>query len=353
MNKKNDLNKIRKQIDDIDIKILSLLNKRAGLARKTTALKKDIVFDPKREKEIFSKLTSTNTGPIKQKNIKKIYTEILNTCREVQSPTKVAYLGPEGSNTYEAVLTRFGERTAKVNCTTVSEVFQSVQNENQEYGVVPIENSLEGPIGETLDNLIKMSVSIVGEFSKKINHTLLSSEKSLKKIKTIYSHPQAIAQCKTWLYKNLPNVTLKETSSTSEAARIVAKQQGAASISPLECSNLYSLNILKKSIQDEKNNSTIFIVIAPEIKEFQIVKNSKLSIAFTLDDRPGSLFKCLKPFRDSRINLTKIQSRPSKRAQWDYLFFVDILIENKVAQTKEAMNEIKKQTSYFKVLGVF
>ena len=170
MNKKNDLNKIRKQIDDIDIKILSLLNKRAGLARKTTALKKDIVFDPKREKEIFSKLTSTNTGPIKQKNIKKIYTEILNTCREVQSPTKVAYLGPEGSNTYEAVLTRFGERTAKVNCTTVSEVFQSVQNENQEYGVVPIENSLEGPIGETLDSLIKMSVSIVGEFSKKINH---------------------------------------------------------------------------------------------------------------------------------------------------------------------------------------
>jgi len=353
LKKKNDLNKIRKQIDETDIKILSLLNKRASLARKTTALKKDIVFDPKREKQVLSKLAKTNKGPIKKRNIEEIYLEILNTCREIQNPTKIAYLGPAGSNTQEAVLTRFGEKTIKAEYTTISDVFEAVQSKDQDFGVVPIENSLEGPIGETLDNLIKSSVSVVGEFSKKINHTLLSNERSLKKIKTVYSHPQAIAQCKTWLYKNLPNALLKESSSTSEAARTVSSQKGTASISPLECSNLYSLNVLKKSIQDEKNNSTIFIVLAPEIKVFDITKNNKLSIAFTLDDQPGSLFKCLKPFKDSKINLTKIQSRPSKRAQWDYLFFVDILIENKVVQTKAAINEIKKQTSYFKVLGVF
>ena len=144
MNKKNDLNKIRKQIDDIDIKILSLLNKRAGLARKTTVLKKDKVFDPKREKEILLNLMSINTGPITRKSIEKIYSEILNTCREVQSPTKVAYLGPEGSNTYEAVLRRFGERTAKTGCITISDVFRSVQNEHQEYGVVPIAVAMAG-----------------------------------------------------------------------------------------------------------------------------------------------------------------------------------------------------------------
>mgnify|MGYP006104869809 FL=1 len=353
MKKRNDLEKIRKQIDETDIKILSLLNKRAGLAKKTTALKEDIVFDPKREKQVLSKLTKINKGPIEKRNIEEIYLEILNTCREIQNPTKIAYLGPPGSNTQEAVLTRFGEKTITAECTTISDVFETVQSKEQDFGVVPIENSLEGPIGETLDNLIKTSVSVVGEFSKKINHTLLSNEKSMKKIKTVYSHPQAIAQCKTWLYKNLPNTSLKESSSTSEAARIVAKQKETASISPLECSNLYSLNVLKKSIQDEKNNSTIFIVLAPEIKMFDITKNSKLSIAFTLDDQPGSLFKCLKPFKDSKINLTKIQSRPSKRAQWDYLFFVDILVENKVVQTKAAINEIKRQTSYFKVLGVF
>lgn len=353
MKKKENLNTIRRQIDETDIKILSLLNKRAVLARKTTVLKKDIVFDPKREKEILSKLKSINKGPIKEKNIEKIYLEILNTCREIQNPTKIAYLGPIGSNTQEAVLARFGEKNFKVECTTISDVFEAVQNKEQDYGVVPIENSLEGPIGETLDNLIKASVSVVGEFSKKINHTLLSNEKNLNQIKTVYSHPQAIAQCKTWLYKNLPNALLKQSSSTSEAARIVAKQKGTASISPFECSNLYSLNVLEKSIQDEKNNSTIFIVLAPEVKVFDITKNRKLSIAFTLDDQPGSLFKCLKPFKDSKINLTKIQSRPSKRAQWDYLFFVDILIENKVTQTKAAINEIKKQTSYFKILGVF
>ena len=347
------LDNIRKKIDTTDRQILSLLNNRASLAQQTSQYKRTSFYDPKREKEVLNKIFKKNNGPLSEKDIQNIYLEILSSCREIQAPTNISYLGPPGSHTHEAAQKKFGERSNKIESKTIKEVFLSVEQQESDFGIVPIENSLEGPVGETLDQLLVSPVKIVGELSRKIKHSLLSKEKNLSKIKTIYSHPQALAQSKAWISKNMPTAEIKESASTSEAARQVSSKKGAASISPASCSGLYDLKILSDSINDDKNNTTIFIVISRDHKEVEIKKNSKVSIVFTLPDEPGSLFECLKPLKECGLNLTKIQSRPSRKIQWDYNFFVDVLVGAKVSQTIKGLEKIKKIASYFKVLGAY
>ena len=181
----------------------------------------------------------------------------------------------------------------------------------------------------------------------------MSTQKDIKKIKTIYSHPQALAQSKRWIANNAPDIALKESPSTSEAAKLASKNSMSASISPDVCSKIYNLNILHDSINDDKNNTTIFIVISRDHEEVAILKNTKVSIVFTLPDKPGSLFECLKPLKAHNLNLTKIQSRPSRKIQWDYNFYVDILVGSKVEETKKGLEKIKKIASYFKILGAY
>ncbi len=353
MKKNKELEKIRNDIDKVDEEIVKLLNKRTYLAQKTTKLKGDVVFDPKREKQVLNKISAKSKGPITKESMMNIYHDILSSSREAQKQMRISFFGPVGSHTHMAAERKFGAKTEKLGFESIPEVFLSVIERRAEYGIIPLENSFEGSVGETLDQLIFSPVKIVGEISRKIDHSLLSNEKKISKIKTIYSHPQAIAQSKNWIQNNLKDITIKEVSSTSLAAQIVSKQKYAASISSETCSNLYNLNILKKSIQDDKNNSTIFIVIAKEDNEIKIERNDKVSIVFTLPDKPGSLFECLKPLKENHLNLTKIQSRPSKKIHWDYNFFVDILVGSKVNQTKKGLDKIKKIASYFKILGAY
>ena len=350
---KEKLSAIRRKIDKTDIEIIKLINQRASLAKQTAQFKAQSVYDPKREKEVIKKISTNNHGPLKEGDLENIYSEILSICREIQSPKTISYLGPIGSHTQEAADKKFGLNSRKIHSKTIKDVFLSVEQGESDFGIVPLENSIEGPVGETLDELLVSPVKIVGEFSRKIKHCLLSKQKDINKIKTIYSHPQALAQSKRWVTNNMPDVILKESSSTSEAARIVSKSSTAASISPAVCSKIYNLNILHNSINDDKNNTTIFIVISGPREEVAITKNSKVSIVFTLPDKPGSLFECLKPLKANNLNLTKIQSRPSRKIQWDYNFYVDILVGSKVDQTKRGLEKIKKIASYFKVLGAY
>ena len=355
--KKRTLAQLRRDIDLTDDHILKLLLKRAQIAQQTTKLKGNVVFDPKREREILKRLKSTNQGPIDPGGLEKIYKNILSACREVQQPLRISYLGPDGSNTAEATTRIFGEPKNLLPQSSISDVFVSVEREEADLGVVPIENSLEGPIGETLDRLTDTSVVIWDEASHNIEHCLLSKEKNIKKIHRLYSHPQALAQSRLWVQRNLPGVQIVESSSTSSAAIIAAKQKNSAAIAPSGCAKLYSLNLLKKNIQDDKNNTTIFILIKKEPTKNNtnppLSSCNKVSIAFSLDHKPGTLYECLQPFRNAKINLTKIQSRPSRRLQWDYLFFIDFAVRGKHKEAAKCIEKLKKTTSYFKILGAF
>ncbi|NSW73364.1 prephenate dehydratase [bacterium] len=350
---KEKLNTIRRKIDETDAQITRLLNKRASLAKQTSQFKAETVYDPEREKEVIKKISKNNSGPLNKIDLENIYSEILSVCRGIQKPKTISYLGPIGSHTQGAANKKFGIQSEKIHSKTIKDVFLSVEQKEADFGIVPLENSIEGPVGETLDEFLVSPVKIVGEFSRKIRHSLLSKQKDISKIKAIYSHPQALAQSKRWIAKNMPDVTLKESPSTSEAAKFVSKNPIYASISPDVCSKIYNLNILHSSVNDDKNNTTIFIIISRDQEEVSILKNTKVSIVFTLPDKPGSLFECLKPLKAHNLNLTKIQSRPSRKIQWDYNFFVDILVGSKVEETKKGLEKIKKIASYFRILGAY
>ena len=351
--RKKTLSALRTNIDLVDTQILKLLIKRALLAQQTTDLKGDVVFDPKREGEILKRVVASNTGPISDNGLQQIYKEVLSACREVQDPMLVTYLGPQGSNTNEAAIKVFGQSTTLMPQGSISDVFDSVERGETNFGVVPIENSLEGPIGETLDRLTDSSVVIDAEISQNIDHCLLSKEKNLRKIKKIISHPQALAQSRKWIQRNLPGAQEVEAPSTSGAAILATKTKNSAAISPKGCAKLYSLNLLKKNIEDEKNNTTIFILIKKETGHLNFFSAKKASVAFSLDHKPGTLYECLQPFRNAKINLTKIQSRPSKKLQWDYLFFIDFMVRGKQKEAARCIEKLQKTTSYFKILGAF
>lgn len=354
MSSKNDkLIIIRNRIDKVDDELTTLLNKRATLAKQTTKLKPNTILDPTREGKILKKIKSKNNGPITNTGLEQIYREILSVCREIQMPVQVSYLGPEGSNTNEATIKTFGGATTLLPQASISDIFISVERGETNFGVVPIENSLEGPIGETLDRLTDKNVVIISERSQTITHNLVSKEKSLQKIKTLYSHPQALAQSRRWIQRNLPHVQIKETTSTSSAALTASKLKNVAAIAPKACAKLYSLHLLKSNIQDEKNNTTIFIVIKHEEQDVNLSSAAKISLAFSLDHKPGTLYECLQPFKNAKINLTKIQSRPSRKLQWDYLFFIDFLVGKKHKEAARCVEKLRKATSYFKILGAF
>ena len=350
---KSKLKKIRDNIDNIDEKILKLLSQRAEQAIQTTKYKTKSIYDPKREKEVLNKLLKKANGPLSFSAIERVYGEVLSACREVQAPIEVSFLGPEGSNTEEVANKQFGNSASFFSQQTIFDVLVSVETGDSVYGVVPLENSLEGPVVETLDGLVEKNVSIVSQVNLKISHYLMSQEKNAKKIKKIYSHPQALAQCKNYIQNNFPKADLVEAQSTARAAQIVADKKNCAAIAPRLCSSLYSLNILDKNVQDNSSNTTVFALVEKKHGEPIVVKNSKVSVVFSLDHEPGSLHECLKSFKTSKINLTKIQSRPSKKNDWDYLFFIDFIVEKNLAEANKCLNSLRRATSFLKILGVF
>ncbi|MBN1383540.1 MAG: prephenate dehydratase [Elusimicrobia bacterium] len=345
---------IRKKIDGLDQKILKLLNERIKLAIKIGKIKsekKESIFAPVREKEIVSNLLKRNMGPIPDEFLSDIFQEILNASRSIQKKIKISYFGPEATFTHLAAIEIFGRHAVYIPVKSIKDVFTEIEKDRANYGVVPIENSTEGVVNHTLDMFIESDLKITSEMFLEISHCLLSRENSIDRIKKIYSHPQAIAQTRNWIDKNLKSVKVVEVASTAEAARLAKKEQRTAAVSSIVASRLYGLKIIAKNIEDYKNNFTRFLVIGK--KNPPPSGNDKTSIMFTVKDRVGVLHDMLIPFKKYKLNLTKIESRPTKKKAWEYIFFVDFVghVDNK--NVKKALLELEKHCSVLKILGSY
>ena len=349
---------LRKEIDKIDEEILNLLNKRAELAKEIGDIKKKEgreIHVPERERKIFERLSKIN----KEKHgevfpteaIFHIYREIISACLSLEKPLKVVYLGPKATFTHQAALEYFGFSAQYISCSTIRDVFLEVESGRADYGIVPVENTIEGIVNYTLDMFLESELLISGEVILPINLHLLSTEENLKDIKKIYSHRHAIGQSRNWIEKNAPHVQIVEVDSTAKACEIALEESGVGAIASEVASYTYHLNILARNIQDGGSNYTRFLVISK--RDVKPTGNDKTSLLFAVRDEVGALYKALESFYKYGINLTKIESRPSKRKIWDYVFFVDLEGHREEEAVKKAIEELKKRSQMIKILGSY
>jgi chorismate mutase/prephenate dehydratase len=350
----NGLKKLRDEIDGIDDRILDLLNRRAKIVIEIARIKREekrSFYSPEREKEIIRRLTSRNAGPFPNDAIKTLFREILSASLSLEEPLKAACLGPLGTFTHLAGVRFFGSSADFIPVQGIKDVFESVYVGQADFGVVPIENSTEGVVSHTLDMFIDYDLLISGEIMLKISHNLLSRSGERSKIEKIYSHPQATAQCRKWLERNMLGIPLHESTSTARAAELAAEDDAAAAIASEAAAKMYDLRFVEHNIEDFKDNYTRFLVIGRETSI--MTGRDKTSIMFSIKDRPGALYLILEPFMKAKINLTKIESRPSKRKAWEYIFFVDMEGHMEDGKVRKAIEDVKEGCLYLKILGSY
>ncbi len=348
------INNLRQEIDRIDRELLRLISLRASHARDVGRLKKDngrAVFDPAREQEVIADLLKQNTGPLPDSALRHIFTELISACRELQEPLRIGFLGPEATFCHQASLAYFGRSCRFLPCDSIAEVFRQVERGKAHFGVVPIENSTEGAVGTTLDELVGSGLKISGEAVLRISHAIMSLEGDLSKIEKVYSHPQALAQCQGWLRKHLPGPTLVPSSSTASAAGLVAQERGTAAVGSPVLAEIHGLAILADEIQDLPVNLTRFLVLGTE--DVAPTGHDKTSVLFSTGHKPGALKDALGPFSEQGINMTRIESRPSKLAPWEYVFFVDIEGHRLDISVRKALDSLARCTTRLKVLGSY
>ncbi len=349
-----DLKYLRKKIDSIDARIAGLLNDRAKIILDVGKVKRksrSSIYVPEREKDVYDKLVAENKGPISDSALKAIFREVMSSALSLEHPIKIAYLGPEFTFTHLASMKKFGSSVEYISCDTITDVFAEVVKARADYGVVPIENSIDGAITHTQDMFIESDLKICSEVYLEISHNLLSGESDRKKIKKVYSKSQVFAQCRLWLESNLPGVELVEVSSTSKAAEIVSREHGSACIASELAAKKYNLNVIAPSIEDSIHNVTRFLVIGK--MEAKPTKRDKTSIMFSVKDRSGALHDMLTPFKRHGINMTKIESRPSKVRAWEYYFFVDLEGHYHDVKVAKALKELKRSSTFLKILGSY
>jgi chorismate mutase/prephenate dehydratase len=350
----SELKKLRTEIDEIDTEILDLLNKRAHIVLDIAHIKRNEnakFYSPEREREILERLTSLNKGPFPNDALKMIYREILSASLSLEEPLKVACLGPLATFTHLAVLRHFGSAAVSVPVSTIKDVFDVVMSQKADFGVVPIENSNEGVISYTLDLFIDYDLKVSAEIMLEITHNLLSKSGDKARIKKIYSFSPATAQCRRWLSLNFPRIPIVEATSTANAAELASQDDDSAAIASDLAAQVYVLQFVERHIEDNKHNFTRFLVIS---KEFPgKTGNDKTSIMFSVKDKPGSLYNVLEPFKKAKINLTKIESRPSKRKAWEYIFFVDMEGHSEDKKLRKAIESLKEHCLYLKILGSY
>jgi chorismate mutase/prephenate dehydratase len=350
----NELGKLRKQIDEIDDEILNLLNKRANIVLDIAHIKRNEnakYYSPEREREILERLTGTNKGPFPNETLKVIYREILSASLSLEEPLKVAYLGPQATFTHLASLRHFGSSAQFVPTESIKGVFDAVESNKAEYGVVPIENSTEGVVSYTLDLFVDYDLKVGAEVMLEISQNLISKSGEKTKIKKVFSNPHAAAQCRRWLEANLPGVPILEITSTAKAAEVAAQDDDAAAIASELAAKVYNLQFVEKGIEDSKHNFTRFLIISKNSPKKS--GKDKTSIMFSIKDKPGALYDILYPFKKAKINLTKIESRPSKRKAWEYIFFVDMEGHIDDKKLKKAIDAVKDNCLYLKILGSY
>jgi chorismate mutase/prephenate dehydratase len=345
---------LRKKIDSVDMEILALLNKRAGIITEIGKLKSKqnkSIYVPDREADVYKKVLASNKGPLSGGSVGAIFREIMSGSFQLERPLTIAYLGPEFTFTYLASRKKFGSSVGYTGCETIRDVFSEVEKERADYGVVPIENSIEGAVNYTLDVFTESDLKICSEVYLEIVHNLLSKETDKTKIKKLYSKAEVFGQCRLWLETNLPHVQLVEVSSTAKAAEIAAKEKGSGCIASALAGEKYRLNLLYKSIEDSIHNVTRFLVIGRT--EARSTRRDKTSIVASIKDKVGGLHDILMPFKRLGINLTKIESRPSKTRAWEYYFFVDLEGHHSEPKVKKALEILKGETTFLKILGSY
>lgn len=348
------LNKLRHHINTVDKKIIRLLNERTKLALtigKAKIKNGKSIYSPERETEVYNHLEKLNKGPLPKQALKSIYREIMSSALGLQKKLIVAYLGPEATFTHESARSKFGDAVKYLGAGNIGEIFNCVEKGYADYGVVPIENSIEGIVTHTQDMFIDSNLKMCAEIMLEISHNLLSMENDIKKIKKIYSKAEVFGQCRTWIKTTLPSAELIEVASTANAAKKVSKEKNSAAIASRLAADLYSLNILARDIEDTPHNVTKFLVISNNYAG--VTGNDKTSIMFAIKDKVGALYNTLQAFRKNKINLTKIESRPSKRKAWEYYFFVDFLGHCNDKKIKNALKELEKYCIFVKILGSY
>jgi chorismate mutase/prephenate dehydratase len=348
------LDEWRTRIDEIDRRLLELLNRRAELAVRIGQAKRESgapTWVPEREQGLVDELLRINPGPLPEVALRAIWTEILSASRRLQRPFRVAYLGPPGTNTHVAGLRHFGASADYVPTRGIREVFEEVERGRADVGVVPIENSTEGVVNHTLDGLIESDLLISGEVSLEIHHHLLGRAAALADVKRVVSHPQALAQCRSWLDRHLPQADVGEVASTAAAAEHALADPTVAAIASELAARTYGVPVLRERIEDHAQNVTRFVVVGGRLAGR--TGRDKTSILFSIRDDVGALYRILEPFAAARLNMTKIESRPTRRRPWEYVFFVDFEGHREDPVTQGVLAAVRERCMFLKVLGSY
>jgi chorismate mutase / prephenate dehydratase len=353
-----DLEKVRRQIDAIDEKIHALINDRARLAQqvgisKTREGKTVDFYRPEREAQVLRMARERNRGPLRDEEILRLFREIMSACLAQQEPLKVAFLGPEGTFTQSAVLTHFGHSVRGLPLPSIDEVFHEVEAASADFGVVPIENSTEGTVNHTLDRFLTSPLKICGEVELRIHQSIMGKMAALGRIERICSHPQSLAQCRVWLDDHLPNVERVAVSSNAEGARRARDEQGTAAIAGETAAEVYGLKILAAQIEDRPDNTTRFFVLGRKLFTASGADRTTLLVSISHTDSPGALHRLLQPLADHRVSMTRIESRPSHRKKWDYVFFIDLEGHADEPHVAKALQELQKRASLYRILGSY
>src|SRR5687767_2899198 len=349
---------LRQRIDAVDRELLGLLNRRAELAQEVGEVKRkegSVAFRPEREAQVIDALKGLNGGPLKTESVAPIWREIMSACRALETPTRVAYLGPSGTFSELAALGFFGSSIVRVPCASIDEVFRTTTAGAADFGVVPVENSTEGVVARSLDLFLTEPLFIIGETSLFVRQNLLRKENSLADIQAVCAHPQALAQCHGWLSNHLPNVERRPVASNAEGARLAALDSSLAGIASTRASSEFGLHVVAPAIQDDAHNRTRFAILAHPHQHPQPKASGHdcTSLIVSVTNRPGALHDMLVPLKNHGVSMTRFESRPARSGQWEYYFYIDIDGHPDQAHVAQALQELRAVCAFFKLLGTY
>lgn len=349
---------LRTQIDAVDRELLALLNRRAQLAQAVGEVKKkegSVVFRPEREAQVIDGLKGHNPGPLQNDSVAPIWREIMSACRALETPTRVAYLGPAGTFSELAMLGFFGSSIVRVPCVSIDEVFRTTTAGAADFGVVPVENSTEGVVARSLDLFLTTPLFIIGETSLFVRHNLLRRREGLDDVAAVCAHPQALAQCHGWLSNHLPNVERRPVSSNAEGARLASLDPALAAIASDRAASEYGLHVAAPAIQDDPHNRTRFAIVTHPERHPQPASSGHdcTSLVVSVTNRPGAVHDMLVPLKQHGVSMTRFESRPARSGQWEYYFYIDVQGHPQEPRVASALAELRAVCAFFKLLGTY
>jgi len=348
------LKPLRDQIDAIDAQLLALLNERARVAQQVGHVKAETnapVFRPEREAQVLARVANANPGPLLSSDLQSIFREVMSACRALENRVTVAFLGPIGTYSEQAVWRQFGQAVEALPCVSIDEVFRSVEAGTAAFGVVPVENSTEGTVNRTLDLLLQTTLSISGEVALPVHHSLMTRSGNMQQVERICAHSQALAQCQSWLNQHYPNIERQAVASNGEAARMATEDGQVAAIASEMAAKRYGLSIVHAHIQDDPHNRTRFFVVGRLMPSPS--GQDQTSLVLSVPNKPGAVYELLAPLARHGVSMTRFESRPARTGRWDYYFYVDIEGHANDTKVAQALAELQAQAAFFKVLGSY